>query len=177
MNDASLNDGSPAINPESKQKKKPLVYVLAAVLIILIVVFATSYSSKDLLKKCTFQFKHIEINGMDFGSNKVKGTITLSVNNPNWLSLNVKSLKCKVNMGDNTLVKGNTTDSINLPARTKTDIEIPFKASYANLSLNDLKSLFRDNEKVLVTGKAVLETFFISFPVTFKTEKDIKKIL
>ena len=64
---------------------------------------------------------------MNFGSNKLKGSVTLEVNNPNWISVNIKSVKCGLFIGKDKFFKGKSTSDLRIPTGKKTDIEIPFK--------------------------------------------------
>lgn len=146
------------------------LFALAALILILTLPL-NSCSIRNMIKRCSFEFKSIKIGGMDFGSNKIEGTVTLEVNNPNWIPVKIKSVKCRLFIGNDKIFKGKSTSELRIPAGEKTDIEVPFKASYKQISMDMLKILMKGKGNMRVAGVAVIDAYLASIPVDFEVFK------
>jgi len=158
----------------NKGKRQNLIFLKKFSLTVALIILSLSINScsiKNMIKKCSFEFKSIKIEGMNFGSNKLKGSVTLEVNNPNWISVNIKSVKCGLFIGKDKFFKGKSTSDLRIPAGKKTDIEILFKASYKQISLDMIKILMKGKGSMRIAGVALIDAYLTSVPVEFEVFK------
>ncbi|RMF95322.1 MAG: hypothetical protein D6734_05740 [Candidatus Schekmanbacteria bacterium] len=151
-------------------RSKRKIFIPISIILLILLTF-DSCSIKNMLKRCSFKFKSIKIEGMELGKNKIHGEVTLEVDNPNWIPVKVKSVKCGLFIGKDKFFKGKTTEEFKIPAGEKREITVPFKATYKQITLEMIKILTAGAGGMKISGVAFIDAFFITIPVEFEVLK------
>lgn len=115
----------------------------------------------SVLEKPKVELDHISVKDAN-----LRGTtlvFVVSVDNPNKVDLKVDQINYKVFVNDKELTQAKTEKTVNVPAQSKANVEIPLPIEYSKI-FTDLKELmFAESATYKIEGDAKLSLFTIPF--------------